>query len=179
MGRILILLCAFISSAAMAATPGNAPILTIAAPGQQTQALSIPLSSLSGSGVNGVFSLYGAAASATAGNFYALYKNGGTQYQVTSGKTAYCENASVSCGSAGCFIQVVSATGSFNNTSGPLTSGAFQGGASAIYPWTNGVTTQTPVGLPGTYTFAPNTFVGFQTQNGTQQFTVHIDCFEQ
>ena len=175
------------SLAASAAVPGNAPILTIAAPGQNTQALSIPLSSLSGTGVNGVFSLYGGcgSGSGTAAHFYPLYKNGlngsTSGYQVPAGKTAYCMNVTVSSSGSNNTFQFVSDTAIIPagaNGGTTLTSGTYQGGAAGAYTLVAAGSAYNLSSIPGVYTFAANTYVGVQIAAATYYF-IHMDCIEQ
>jgi hypothetical protein len=175
MGGILALLLGLISSAAFAATPGNAPILTIAAPGQNSQSLSIPLSSLSGTGVNGVFSLY-MGQGVTGGDFYILYKNG-VAYQVPSGKSAYCFNVTAGDSTTGLF-QLASATASFSNGAASITGGVYQCGVSGVSCLAAGPTAYVAGAVSSSYVFASNTFPAVDAANGGTLF-VHMDCFEQ
>lgn len=179
MERFLVFIALLFSWTCLAATPGNAPILTIAAPGQNTQALSIPLSSLSGTGVNGVFSLYGGSASTglTNANFYPFYKNG-VQYQVTAGKTAYCFNFKYTGGNANVPLQLVSSTATFAYNAASLTSPVYQGGATQISPLQGGAA-NTTVPMPGVYTFAASTFPGFQNNSASVSYGVTMECYEQ
>jgi len=180
MGRFLVLL-SLLSSGAFAAVPGNAPILTIAASGQQTQALSIPLSSLSGTGINGVFSLYNAGVNpVTGGNYYPLIKNGAL-YQVTAGKTAYCFN--ITAGSnytSALSYQLVSGTASTAAAgSSTITGGVYQCGASAAYCQQTGNVTNVAAGIPGVYVFSASTWPVCQPASGSQAYYIHMECYEQ
>lgn len=180
MERILVLL-SLLSFNAFAAVPGNAPILTIAAPGQQTQALSVPLSSLSGTGVNGVFSLYGFTSSGVSANFYhPLYKNG-TAYQVTAGKTAYCFNMTAAATTATSAFQLVYGTGAFTaGGSGTAPTGAvYQGGQASYYPLNSGATASVPGAAVGMYTFPASDYVGFQNGSASVSYYIHLECYEQ
>jgi hypothetical protein len=178
MGRILVFLSLLFALPSLGATPAAVPSITIAVPGSQTQSVTIPLTSLSGSGVNGVFSLYsGNNSAATNTNFYPFYKNG-VAYQVTAGKTAYCFNLTNAPGATPpTWFQLVSATASFAFNAASITSGVYQGGASAQFANISGSTSYIPAGVPGVYTFAASTYPGWQSANN-QTFNIHMDCFE-
>lgn len=177
MGRILVVLFSLLSCASFAATPGNAPILTIAAPGQQTQALSIPLSCLSTGGCpTQVFSLYVGGFSMTGSAVYPFWKNGAL-YQVTSGKSAYCVNGTAAASTGSLSYQLVSSTATFANA-GSLTGGVYQAGASANDVDLVGANANVPGAVPGSYVFAASTWPGIQS-GGNLVFFVHLDCFEQ
>ncbi len=182
MGRFLVFIFAMsfiFATPVFAAQPSVVPSITIAASGQQAQGLSIPLSSLSGTGVNGVFSLYGGTGAAlTADSFYPLYKNG-VAYQVTTGKTAYCFNATLVSSVTNVYFQLLSATASFTfGQSSALTGPVYQAGATTKYVNNSGPTASAQVPIPGTYTFGALTYVGFQAGN-SQQFQIHLECYEQ
>ena len=186
MERFLVFLFAILSFAANAAVPGNAPILTIAAPGQNTQALSLPISQLATGASPQVFSLYGGCGtgSGAAAHFYPLYQNGlngsTSGYRVTSGKTAYCMNVTATSSGASNSFQLVSDTaviaGGANGTT-TLTSGVYLGGAAGAYPLLT-ETANTPISIPGVYTFGSLTYAGVQIASGAYYY-IHMDCFEQ
>ena len=177
MGRFLVLISIFLSLGARAAVPGNAPILTIAASGQQTQALSIPLSSLSGTGVNGVFSLYAWGGGATNNYFYPLYKNG-TAYQVGGSTKAYCVNFSSGDTGGNHQWQLVSSTSAITIAMSALSGTAlYEAGAASSYPHLSGATIGVPTANAGTWTFGSSTYAGVQL-NGTSAFQIQLECIE-
>jgi hypothetical protein len=173
------LLALLASAPTFAALPAGVPTVTVAAPGSTTGATVISPSMLSGSGVNGIFSLFsGNNSTATAGNFYPFYKNG-VAYQVTGGKTAYCFNITASSGAASSFFQLLSATASFTwNQSTALTGGVYQCGAAATYCAVANSTVAVPAPYPGVYSFGASTYVGMQAGN-SQYYQIHMDCYEQ
>ena len=189
MERFLVFIALLFSWTCLAATPGNAPILTIAASGQQTQALSIPLSCLSSGGgcPAQVFSLYGGSGtgSGQAGHFFPLYQNGlngsTSGYRVASGKTAYCFNLTAAASTGGDTFQLVSDTAIIaGGTAGTttLTAGVYQGGAAGAYVDVVGPTAGVPAPLPGIYTFGSLTYVGVQI-TASVVYYIHLDCYEQ
>ena len=176
---VMLLLSLFLSVSSFAAQPSPSPSIALNGMGS-TPAVGSSLlpSMLIGSGVNGIFSLYGGdGATLTAGNFYPLYKNG-VAYQVTTGKTAYCFNITDSVGTAAIAFQLLSATASFTfNQSTALTGGVYQCGAAAKDCAQGGAAISTIYGQPGTYQFAAQTYAGFQAGN-SQVYQIHMDCFE-
>jgi hypothetical protein len=180
MGRFLVLISIFLSLGARAAVPGNAPILTIAAPGQNTQSLSIPLSSLSGSGVNGVFSLFGGGSSTTATDYYPLYKNGVAYFTGATTK-AYCFNISYISGNTPSSMQLVSSTAAITAGSSSLTSGKYQGGISGTYVNTVSTSATTFVPQPGEFVIGDGvnvTYAGYQPGN-SYVYYIFMQCYEQ
>ena len=178
MERILVILAFFFCLSAIGATPGNAPILTIAAPWQQTEAVSIPLSSLSGTGVNGVFTLY-AGQNMTSTDFYILYKNGAA-YATGASTKAYCFNNYASSGSTSSTFQFVSSQTAFSNGASSITSGTYQGGSNQVGVSTAGNTAYLPAPIPGIYVFGDGvhvTYAGVQV-NASAYYSFQLQCIE-
>lgn len=182
MGRFLgLFLGLLFSFSAIAAVPGNAPILTIAAPGQNTQALSIPLSSLSGTGINRIFSLYGNGSASANNYFFPLYRDG-VAYATGATTKAYCFNITLNETATGYGVQLISSQAAITyNTNTALTNGFFQGGASAIYVLNEGSTAYLAVPQPGGYVFGDGvhiTYAGFQVASTAAVFYLHMECYE-
>jgi hypothetical protein len=179
MGRLLVLSFLFAAANAFAAVPGNAPILTIAAPGQQTQALSIPLSCLSsGGGCPGqVFSLFAGNNSMTGNDYYILYKNG-VAYQVGASTKAYCVNSTAATTSASDGYQLFSATASFANGASSITGAVYQCGSPGLNCTPANSTTYVPYPVPGIFVFGSSTYAGMQPASSAGYF-IHLDCYEQ
>ena len=180
MVRSLILSLALLISAPSFAAyvPANgAPAIGLGATGAANAPLStVPLGQVSASSQQ-IFSLF-VGGSMTSGNFYPLYKNG-TAYQVPSGKTAYCFNIRSSSETGAIRWQIVSDTVAISwNQSSALTSGLFQGGATAQLPLRTGTTANVPYVNPGVFSVAQNRYMAIQI-NTTLVAEFGMDCFEQ
>jgi hypothetical protein len=180
MERILVLSFLFACANAFAATPGNAPILTIAAPGQNTQALSVPLSSLSGTGINGVFTLFAGFAFTSNTACYPFYKNG-VQYQVTTGKVAYCFNIRAGSGNTNGGMTLMSGTATFSPgaTCSGITGVVYQTGTNIPGANVFGSIANTYYVIPGSYDFSSSTFPGVIANGTGASFFGSMDCYEQ
>lgn len=179
MAWFLILLSLFSQTAFCAAVPSGVPQISIDQIGTMGGKSAIPPSSLSGTGVNGIFSLTAGDGSnnLTAGNFYPFYKNG-VAYQVTSGKTAYCFNITLHTSAVANAAQLVSATASFAFNAGSITGGVHQAGAAGKYPMVNqAASTNNGAPQPGTYQFGATTFPGIQS-SASATCVVRMDCYE-
>jgi hypothetical protein len=173
----LIYLVFLISINAFAATPSSTPSVTNSASGSPTANLNIAPLQLSGSGVNGMFTLF-VGGSMIGGDYYPLYK-GGSAYQVTSGKTAWCSNIKASSSTASESFQFISATASYTfGQSTALTGGVYQCGANSTYCNFTGTTSNLQGPVPGFYSFGSATYPGIQA-GGTYTYTVSLDCYEQ
>ena len=176
--KTLLLLLSLISPPSFAATPGAVPSVTVSAPGANTGSVSISPAMLSGTGVNGIFSLY-VGGTLTAGNYYPLYRNG-VAYQVTSGKTAYCFDITSLCTNASYSGQLFSATASFASGAASITGGVYQCGVTPGYCIVSSPTASTTTVVPGVYSFGSGTYPGFVAYTGsTPVWQLHMDCFEQ
>ena len=179
MFKILILF--FINTTAFSAVPSAVPSVTVSAPGANTGSVSISPSMLSGTGTNGIFSLYATAAQ-NAGYFFVLYKNG-TAYTTGSTTRAYCFDITATGTTANNGFQLVSSQAAISNgTSTALTNPFYQGGASGAYVLLSSATANVPAVVPGVYVFGDGvhaTSAGFQTQGATGTVYLHMDCYEQ
>jgi hypothetical protein len=176
---IQLLLFALQTFHAFAAAPAGSPVITGSAAGTNTQSVSISPPMLSGTGVNGMFSLYAQTGAWTTNYFYPLLKNG-VAYQVGASTKAYCFNftSGAQNGSNGPW-QLVSATAAISANSSSISGGVYQGGASQNWAQTTGNNSNQEVANPGFYTFGSSTYTGIQTGgSGTGPYFVHIDCFE-
>lgn len=183
MERFLVVLFALFSLPCFSAVPGNAPILCMAASGQNTQSLCIPLSSLSATGPSKVFSLF-CSGTGTAGHFYPCYLDG-VAYKAgnsTGSGTpkAYCYNFTVGFPLTNNTFQMVSSTNAITYDMSPLTGTTkYQGGAAAVYPVITGPVAYVPASVPGSYVFDNAAFVGFQGQNaGNGNYQIQLQCSE-
>ena len=178
------LLAFLISTASFAAQPGAVPSVTVSATGANTANVSISPAMLSGTGVNGIFSLYAyvAAGGSTAGYWLVLYKNG-TAYATGSSTRAYCFDITASSSGTNSTFQLISSQAAIaNNNNTALTSGVYQGGATTTYPLATSSTANTNSVIPGVYVFGNGsnaTYAGIQVGSSSTGYDVHMDCYEQ
>ena len=165
-----------LSGAANAAQPGAVPAVSTNAYGTSAGPTNISPSMLTGTGVNGIFSLHvGDSSNLVTTDFYPLYKNG-VNYFVTTGHTAYCWAPLVQ-GVVGNGFQFVSSTAPIPYPSTSISNGVFQGGASGKYP--NLITASSAyLAIGGNYQFGSATYAGIQVI-GSVVLSIHMDCFEQ
>lgn len=114
----------------------------------------------------------------TSGRFFSCYKNG-TQYKVSSGKTAWCTGLYHMSSGASQQWQFVDDSDTFDNAAA-LSSGNYQSGASAAYSMVSSPTANQWTNEPGFLIgFAQNRWVGVQLQNGTSNnHYIRISCRE-
>lgn len=124
----------------------------------------------------GYFCLYGGG-NVTNNGFGPLVKNG-VAYQVPNGKTCKVVGGIFACSAAGDTFQLCSATSTIAQQAGSLTGGVYQGGAAAISCIvTAAASIPTVMGI--TYSFAQNTFAGWQNvASGTNYFSIILVCKE-
>jgi hypothetical protein len=177
----LILAAVFFTAPVFAAQPGNAPVLTIAAPGQNSGSVSIPLSMLAGTGQ--VFSVFCYGSGVGASTNYPCFANGGTQYKVgaitgTGSPKAYCFNFNgTAFGSTSQVYQIITSSATFA-IGGSLSSATYQCGATGNLCLNTGSATSVPYTYPGTYTFLNAQYVGVQSASGSNM-GISFQCFEQ
>jgi len=178
--KYLLLLLVSINS--FAATPGAVPSVTVSASGANTANVSISPAMLSGTGVNGIFSLYAYTASSGAAYFNVLRRNG-QAYATGSTTKAYCFDITGGSSADLNKFQLVSSQSAItDNTNTALTNGVFQGGVSGVYPILTGPSVYVPSVIPGTYVFGDGahvTYAGIQTGDNSAQYFIHMDCYEQ
>ena len=163
---------------AYAALPSAIPSVTVSAPGANTGSVSISPAMLSGTGVNGIYSVYLGATMASNG-YYHFYKNG-SAWQVGSGVTAHCFDITHSAGTANAGYQTGSATATFTDGTGTVTGGVYQCGVSTSSCNITPSTTYSPTVLPGVLSFAASTYpFVIDTNGGALYLQMHMDCYEQ
>jgi hypothetical protein len=124
------------------------------------------------------FTISATVLSSATGNFYPFYKNG-TQYQVTTGKTARCEQINIIVGAnTNLALQLVSSQTVYAQNAGSITSGTYQGGAVGIYAMNTSGTANKPRVLQNIYEFIALSYPGIQVGNSTQQYMVYLTCRE-
>lgn len=118
----------------------------------------------------------------TSTNVYPFFKtptaSGGTAYQVTSGKTAYCFDASVISGVTNTNVGLITDTASFafGATVGSLTSAKFYSGGSGKYTLAASPSANVWTKNPGIYTFPSLSFPGIQAPGSS--VVVVLNCYE-
>lgn len=167
----------FSLGASAAITPSPVPSIGLGFAGSFGPTTLVSPSQLVTGSSKQIFSLY-AGANASNGNFYPLYKNG-TAYQVPVGKTAYCFNFNPSAATGAIRFQVVSDTVAiaFDQVAA-LTSGLFQGGATARYVLRNSPTANAKQVSAGVFSIAASRYVAVQV-GFSDIFEFTMDCFEE
>ena len=179
--KLLSTLLFLVSFTAHAALPSAVPSVTVSASGANTAQVSISPSMLSGTGVNGIFSLY-ASGTATGGGYFLIFYKNGVAYATGSSTKAYCFDITASDNVGLSTFQMVSSQASItNNSNTALTSGLYMSGASGTYNLVTGPTSQVAAVVPGVYTFGDGSHVTYAAiqVSGTNGYRVHMDCYEQ
>lgn len=114
---------------------------------------------------------------ATSNNFYPFYKNG-TQYQVTTGKTARCEVMVYSSGAGSNLqFQLVSSLTSYAQNAASITSGTYSQGAAGISSFNTHPTAGTMKAEAIVYEFAALSYPGIQGLSANN-YSVQLFCRE-
>jgi hypothetical protein len=150
--------------------------------GITTQVASFPAGNQSLSVAPGdttYFALYAGLNAVGNGVTYPFLKNG-VLYQVTAGKTAYCESITYRTGAASGGLQLLSATATFasGTATGSLTGPVYQCGGAGVYCLHGALTANAPVTEAMPYAFAASTWPGAQFADNTQMYEVRLVCHE-
>lgn len=179
-----IVLASLISLSAFAGVnPSGVPLLPLGGAAASGQGV-VESSSYSLSTTGNWFTITAGTSNSAANFCYPFTKAGagtvgGSVYQVSSGKTAYCTSLTAM-GASAVFYQLMSATtacAANGTTAGSIAGGVFETTAVSLYAHMTHGTAGTPVTENMVYTFGQNSFPAIQSANASQVF-VRMLCKE-